>query len=223
MNTTLNRTAAVLIGMVALAGSTHLGAETIAKAVAPAAAMVAEQGLKIATFAGGCFWSMETDFDKLDGVKDTTSGFMGGKTANPTYAEVSTGTTGHAESVQVTYDPKVVSYEKLVDYYWHHVDLVDAGGQFCDRGDEYRPVIFVATPEEKQVAMATKAALDKSGRFKQPIAVAIADAGAFTAAEESHQNFHIKHPIYYGTYRIGCGRDARIKELWGQESAAATH
>lgn len=180
-------------------------------------------GLEVATFAGGCFWSMEYDFDKVPGVKETISGFMGGHTKNPTYAEVSRGDTGHAESVQVTYDPKVVTYDKLVDYYWHHVDLLDGGGQFCDRADEYRPVIFAHTPEQKRIAQESKETLEKSHRFSSPIAVAIADAGPFTAAENYHQNFHVNNEAYYKRYRIGCRRDARLKEIWGAEADTAGH
>ncbi len=180
-------------------------------------------GLEVATFAGGCFWSMEYAFDKAPGVKQTVSGFMGGKTPNPTYAQVSHGNTGHAESVQVTFDPKVTSYAQLVDYYWHHVDLLDGGGQFCDRGDEYRPVIFAHTPGQKQIAAQSKAALDKSGRFATPIAVTIADAGPFTAAEDSHQNFHATNTAYYKRYRAGCGHDRRLKEIWGAEADTAAH
>ncbi len=136
---------------------------------------------------------------------------MGGKTPNPTYDEVSRGNTGHAESVQVTYDPKVVSYPQLVDYYWHHVDLLDGGGQFCDRGDEYRPVIFAHTPEQKQAAADSKAKLDASHRFSTPIAVAVTDAGPFTAAEDYHQNFHNTNAAYYKRYRVGCGHDRRLE------------
>jgi peptide-methionine (S)-S-oxide reductase len=180
-------------------------------------------GMAVATFAGGCFWSMEYEFDQLAGVTQTVSGFMGGKTPNPTYNEVSHGNTGHAESVQVTYDPKLVSYPQLVDYYWHHVDLLDAGGQFCDRGDEYRPVIFAHTPAQKQAAADSKARLDASHRFSTPIAVTITDAGPFTAAEDYHQNFHNTNEKYYKRYRVGCGRDARLKEIWGAEADAAAH
>ncbi|MFN3624095.1 MAG: peptide-methionine (S)-S-oxide reductase MsrA [Hyphomicrobium sp.] len=180
-------------------------------------------GLEVATFAGGCFWSAEYDFDKVPGVKQTISGFMGGHTKSPTYAEVSRGGTGHAESVQVTYDPKVVSYDKLVDYYWRHVDLLDGGGQFCDRGDEYRPVIFAHTPEQKRIAEESKTALDASHRFSSPIAVKIEDAGPFTAAEDYHQNFHVNNEAYYKRYRIGCRRDARLKEIWGAEADTAAH
>jgi methionine-S-sulfoxide reductase len=188
-----------------------------------ASAMPTPKGLEVATFAGGCFWSMEYEFDKLPGVTQTVSGFMGGKTLNPTYDQVSHGNTGHAESVQVTYDPKVVSYPQIVDYYWHHVDLLDGGGQFCDRGDEYRPVIFAHTPEQKQAAADSKAKLDASHRFSTPIAVAVTDAGPFTAAEDHHQNFHTTNAEYYKRYRVGCGRDARLKEIWGAEADTAAH
>jgi peptide-methionine (S)-S-oxide reductase len=178
---------------------------------------------QVATFAGGCFWSMESAFDHLPGVKKAVSGFMGGRTDKPTYAQVSAGTTGHAESVQVTYDPNAVSYEKLVDYYWHHIDLLDSGGQFCDRGNQYRPVIFAHTPEQKRIAEQSRSALDASHRFSSPVAVEIAAAGPFTAAEEYHQNFQKKNPDYYNRYRIGCRRDARLKEIWGAEADTAAH
>jgi peptide-methionine (S)-S-oxide reductase len=180
-------------------------------------------GMAVATFAGGCFWSMEYDFDQLKGVKQTISGFMGGRTEHPTYEQVSMGNTGHAESVQVTYDPKVVSYAQLLDYYWHHVDLLDPDGQFCDQADEYRPVIFVATPEERRLAEASKKAIEDSGRFSSPIAVTIVDAAPFTPAEEYHQDYHLKNPAHYHAYRVGCGRDARIRQLWSGEASTATH
>jgi peptide-methionine (S)-S-oxide reductase len=183
----------------------------------------APAGHEVATFAGGCFWSMEFAFDKARGVTQTVSGFMGGTTPNPTYAQVSRGNTGHAESVQVTFDPKVISYAQLVDHYWHNVDLLDGGGQFCDRGDEYRPVIFAHTPEQKRIAEESKAALDKSGRFATPIAVPIADAGPFTAAEDYHQNFHATNTAHYKRYRAGCGHDRRLKEIWGGEANTAAH
>lgn len=189
----------------------------------PAATSPLPAGLERATFAGGCFWSMEYDFDRLPGVTETISGFMGGQTEHPSYDQVSMGDTGHKESVQITFDPKIVSYEKVVDYYWHHVDLLDGGGQFCDRGDEYRPMIFAHTPEQKRIAEASKAALDASHRFSTPIAVKIEDAGPFTAAEDYHQNFHNTNEAYYKRYRIGCRRDARLKEIWGSEADMAAH
>lgn len=182
-----------------------------------------QQGnLETATFASGCFWCTESDFDKVKGVKETVSGYMGGKTKNPTYEQVSRGNTGHAEALQIKYDPNVVSYQQLLDYYWRHVDLLDGGGQFCDRGSQYRPVIFTHTPEQRKLAEESKAALDKSGRFDKPIAVEIVDASPFTAAEAYHQNYYQTHPIKYRYYRYACGRDQRIKQLWGDE-VTATH
>jgi methionine-S-sulfoxide reductase len=179
----------------------------------------ATQGLAVATFAGGCFWCVESDFDKVDGVVETISGFTGGHTKNPTYGEVGQGQTGHAEAVQLKYDPSKVSYEKLLDYYWRHVDLVDGGGQFCDRGNQYRPAIFTHTPEQKKLAEESKVALAKSGRFKEPIAVEIVPASAFTAAEDYHQDYYKKNPLKYRYYRYSCGRDARIATLWGDADA----
>jgi methionine-S-sulfoxide reductase len=221
----MTRITTLLIAFVALiGGAVLLFAQPAPKAPQPAAAAVPQEGLETATFASGCFWCAESDFDKLDGVKETISGFMGGKTENPTYEQVSMGNTGHAESVQLKFDPKVVSYDKLLDYYWRHTDVLDGGGQFCDRGNQYRPVIFVATPEQRKLAEASKAALEKSARFgDQKIAVEIADAGPFTAAEDYHQDYHNTHQIQYAYYRHACGRDARIKQLWGDEAAAATH
>lgn len=172
---------------------------------------------EIATFAAGCFWCVESDFDKVEGVLETTSGYTGGKTENPKYEDVGGGATGHAEALQVTYDPSKVSYQKLLDYYWRHVDLVDGGGQFCDRGSQYRPVIFTHTEEQKKLADASKAALDASGKFKQKIAVQIVPASTFTAAEDYHQDYYHKNPIRYKYYRSGCGRDARMEQLWGAE------
>jgi len=218
----MTRIAALLIALVALAGgAVLLFAQPAPKAPPLPSAAQPQEGLEVATFASGCFWCTESDFDKVKGVKETISGFMGGKTNNPTYAQVSRGNTGHAESVQVTYDPKVVTYQELLDYYWRHTDVLDGGGQFCDRGSQYRPVIFVATPEQRKLAEASKAALEKSGRFSEPIAVEIVDAGVFTPAEDYHQNYYNTHSLRYAYYRHACGRDARIKQLWGDE--AATH
>lgn len=225
----MTRMAALLAGIVALTGGAALlFAQPAPKqtatpaAAAKTAALLA--GLETATFASGCFWCSESDFDKVKGVTETTSGYMGGHTKNPTYGEVGTGTTGHAESLQVKFDPKVVSYKQLVDYYWRHTDVLDGGGQFCDRGSQYRPVIFVAGSEQRKIAEESKAALEKSGRFSQPIAVEIADAGAFTPAEDYHQNYHNTHSLQYTYYRHACGRDARLEQLWGDEATApATH
>ncbi len=218
----MNRIIALVLALVAFAGGAALlFAQPAPKASPPPATAASQAGLETATFASGCFWCAESDFDKVDGVKETISGFMGGTTKNPTYEQVSMGNTGHAESLQLKFDPKVVSYKQLVDYYFHHTDVVDGGGQFCDRGSQYRPVIFVATPEQRKIAEESKAALDKSGRFSEPIAVEIADAGVFTPAEDYHQNYHNTHSLQYAYYRHACGRDARIKQLWGDE--APTH
>lgn len=179
-----------------------------------------ERKLATATFGSGCFWCTESDFDKVEGVVATVSGYMGGKTESPTYKSVSTGRTGHAESLQVTYDPSVVSYQMLLDYYWRHTDVLDGGGQFCDRGSQYRPVIFTHTPEQARLAADGKKKLDASGRFNRPIAVEIAEASEFTRAEAYHQDYYLKHPAKYRRYRYGCGRDQRLRQLWG---APATH
>ena len=170
-----------------------------------------------ATFAGGCFWCMEPPFDKLDGVISTTSGYTGGAKVNPTYQEVSAGATGHAEAVQVEYDPKKVSYEKLLDVFWHNVDPTQKDGQFCDHGSQYRTGIFVHDADQKRLAEASKAALDKSKPFKGAIVTEIVPATTFYAAEEYHQDYYIKNPIRYKYYRSGCGRDARLKEVWGTD------
>lgn len=188
----------------------------------PAAASV-PASLEVATFSSGCFWCTESDFDKVPGVKETISGFMGGHTEHPTYAQVSMGNTGHAEAVQLRYDPGQVTYQKLLDYYWRHVDLLDGGGQFCDRGSQYRPVIFTHTPEQKKLAEDSKAALQGSNRFDAPIAVQIVAAGPFTPAEDYHQNYYQTHPLKYRYYRYACGRDARLEKIWGVEADTAAH
>jgi methionine-S-sulfoxide reductase len=172
----------------------------------------------VATFAAGCFWCTEADFDKVPGVLETVSGFMGGHVKNPTYRQVTQGGTGHAEVLQVTYDPSKVGYEKLLQVFWRNVDPYDKDGQFCDRGDLYRPEIFVHTPEQRKLAEASKAELAASGKLKEgPIVVAITDASAFTAAEEYHQDFYKKNPMHYWSYRIGCGRDRRLEQIWGKQ------
>ena len=166
-----------------------------------------------AVFAGGCFWCMEKPFEELDGVASVVSGFAGGTVANPTYDQVSSKTTGHYEVVEVVYDPSVVSYDTLLQVYWHNVDPLDDGGQFCDRGSPYRPAIFVDAAEERAAAEATKAQLAE--RFDQPIVVPVLDAAPFYAAEDYHQDFYRTNPARYQSYRMGCRRDARLAELWG--------
>ena len=180
------------------------------------AATMPEDGHAVATFAGGCFWCMEPPYDKLDGVLATTSGYVGGDKVDPTYQEVSAGGTGHAEAVQVTYDPSKVSYETLLDVFWRNVDPLDAGGQFCDRGDQYRTAIFVHDEEQRQLAEKSKQALEDSGRFEQPIVTEIVAAGPFYPAEDYHQDYYEKNPLRYKFYRWNCGRDQRLAEVWGE-------
>jgi len=177
-------------------------------------------GKALATFAGGCFWCMEAPYDKLDGVISTTSGYMGGTKKNPTYGEVSSGSTGHTEVVQVVYDPAKVSYEKLLDVYWHNVDPTVTDRQFCDVGSQYRTAIFVHTEDQRKAAEKSKDEVAKTKPFKEPIVTPVVAAGDFWPAEDYHQDYYIKNPVRYTYYRTGCGRDARLKSLWG---AAAAH
>ena len=173
--------------------------------------------LASAVFAGGCFWCTESDFDKVPGVVSTVSGYSGGRTANPTYEQVSSGGTGHIESVKVTYDPAKVSYAKLVAHFFRTVDPLDGGGQFCDRGSQYRSAIFVANPAERRIAEATKG--NAAGLLKKPIATQILPAAPFYAAEDYHQNYYKKNPTKYKYYRWRCGREARLTQVWGSAAA----
>jgi peptide-methionine (S)-S-oxide reductase len=168
-----------------------------------------------ATFAGGCFWCVEADFDKVDGVISTTSGYTGGHTANPSYEQVSHGGTGHAEAVEIVYDPAKVSYDKLLDVFWHNIDPLAKDRQFCDHGDQYRSAIFYHGDEQRALAEASKAAVQK--RFQQPIQTAVLPAGPFYKAEEYHQDYYLKNPVRYKFYRFNCGRDARLEEVWGKK------
>ncbi len=171
-----------------------------------------------ATFAGGCFWCMEPPYDKLPGVISTTSGYMGGKTKNPTYESISSGMTGHAEVVQIEYDPSKVSYATLVETFWRNVDPTQRDGQFCDHGSQYRTAIFYHNDEQKRVAEASRAALQKNKPFKGDIVTELAPAPEFYRAEEYHQDFYKKNPTRYKLYRTGCGRDARLQALWGKSA-----
>jgi len=176
-----------------------------------------EKNLRVATFAGGCFWCTEADFEKLPGVERVVSGYTGGSKENPTYAEVSSRTTGHVEAVQVDYDPGKVSYGELLDYFWRHIDPTDAGGQFVDRGAQYRSAIFYHNPEQKRLAEQSKEALGKSGKFKKPIVTEIIPFTRFYPAEEYHQDYYRKNPIRYRYYRFGSGRDQFLEKVWAKE------
>ena len=171
----------------------------------------------VAVFAGGCFWCTEADFDKVPGVVSTTSGYIGGNVANPTYQQVSAGATGHTEAVQVQYDPAKTSYAKLLEAFWPTIDPVTANAQFCDHGSQYRSAIFYGNADEKALAEASKATLQASGRLKQPIVTEILPASTFYPAEDYHQNYYKKNPLRYTYYRNGCGRDARLEQLWGKK------
>jgi peptide-methionine (S)-S-oxide reductase len=168
-----------------------------------------------ATFAGGCFWCVEADFDKVPGVISTTSGYTGGQVANPSYEQVSSKTTGHAEAVEIVFDPSKVSYAQLVEHFWRTIDPTVKDRQFCDAGPPYRTAIYVHDAEQLAAVRASLAALEKRKPFKDPIVTEVVPAGPFYKAEEYHQDYYLKNPLRYKYYRTSCGRDARLRELWG--------
>ncbi|MEX2481939.1 MAG: peptide-methionine (S)-S-oxide reductase MsrA, partial [Gammaproteobacteria bacterium] len=170
----------------------------------------------LATFAGGCFWCMEGPFDELDGVLSTTSGYTGGEVEQPTYEQVSAGTTGHTEAVQIVYDPAQVSYAELLDVFWRNIDPTTPDRQFCDKGSQYRPAIFYHDDAQHETVQTSLAQIKKVKTFAEPIQVEIAAAAEFYPAEEYHQDFYLKNPIRYRYYRYRCGRDERLEALWGQ-------
>ena len=170
----------------------------------------------VAIFAGGCFWCMEPPFDKLDGVIATTSGYTGGVKANPTYRQVSSGSTQHREAVQIEYDPKRVSYDKLLAVFWRNIDPLDGRGQFCDKGRHYTSAIFALDDAQRTAAEGSKTALESEGKLGGKIRTEILAAGAFYPAEDYHQDYYTKNPVRYKYYRWGCGRDARLTKLWGE-------
>ena len=172
-------------------------------------------GLAKATFAGGCFWCMERPFDTLDGVISTTSGYTGGDRRHPTYGDVSSGRTAHAEAVEVVYDPAKITYAQLLDVFWRNIDPLTRNRQFCDHGAQYRTAIFFHDAEQERLSRESKRRIDESGRFGAPAVTEIVEAAAFWAAEDYHQDHYLKNPIRYKFYRLGCGRDRRLEELWG--------
>jgi len=192
---------------------------SLALAFAPLAGAAAQSAppapaTAVATFAGGCFWCTEADFDKVEGVISTTSGYIGGMVVNPSYEQVVTGRTGHAEAVEVVYNPAAVSYEQLLEVFWKNHDPLAKDRQFCDRGNQYRPAIFYHNDEQRRLAEATKQKYQ--ARFQQPIQTEITAATTFYKAEEYHQDYYKKNPVRYQFYRFNCGRDARLEELWGK-------
>ncbi len=172
---------------------------------------------EVATFAGGCFWCMQPPFDTLDGIVRTTVGYTGGPEKNPTYKQVSYGKTGHAESIEIVYDPAKISYEELLEVFWMNIDPTDSGGQFVDRGKQYRPAIFSHNEKQKKAAETSKEKLDKSGRFDKPVVVEITEATEFYPAEDYHQKFYKKDKMRYKSYRYGSGRDQFIEKYWGKQ------
>src|SRR4051812_34140632 len=197
-----------------------LGASVRPVSTHPAPLPVPTAGQQVATFAGGCFWSMQKAFDGVAGVVSTTAGYSGGTRAKPTYEDVEGGHTGHAESVQLIYDPSRITYQRLLDIYWHHIDPLTVNAAFCDHGPQYRSIIFYRDAEQQRLAEHSKQALDQSHRFPTPVVTAIEPATAFYPAEEYHQQFYKKNPVRYQAYVLGCGREARIRELWGDSQAS---
>lgn len=169
-----------------------------------------------ATFAGGCFWCLEPPYDKVDGVSETISGYIGGAVESPTYRQVSSGSTGHAEAVRITYDPARVSYEELLDIFWRNIDPTTRDRQFCDRGSQYRPAIFYHDDAQKAAALASLERVERTKTFDAPIRTEIVAATRFWPAEDYHQDYYLKNPVRYKFYRYNCGRDQRLEELWGE-------
>ena len=198
--------AGLAVGLLALGGIITWSPSVVIEAAAPAKAY----------FAGGCFWCMEEAFEKVDGVIGVVSGYMGGTVADPTYEQVSSGQTGHAESVEVSYDPAKVSYEKLLESFWRNVDPVTPNAQFCDHGNQYRSAVFYGSDEEKRLSEGSKSVIERSKRFSVPIVTQLVKASTFYQAEEYHQDFYKKNPIRYKYYKFNCGRAQRLEALWGK-------
>lgn len=180
-------------------------------------------GTEVAIFAGGCFWCVEADFDKVPGVMSTVSGYTGGSVVNPSYKQVTTGSTGHTEAVRIVYDPKVVTYERLLHVFWRSIDPLTRNGQFCDFGTQYRSGIHATNDAQLRKALASRDALEKSGRLKRPVVTEVVRAGPFYPAEGYHQDYYKKNAFQYNLYRFNCGRDARLEEIWGPEAGGASH
>ncbi|MDR3512962.1 MAG: peptide-methionine (S)-S-oxide reductase MsrA [Caulobacteraceae bacterium] len=200
------RLLAGLAALLALAGPLSL-----------AGALAAQPRLEVAVFAGGCFWSMEHDMERVPGVVAVVSGYAGGQVAHPTYEQVSSETTGHLESVKVTFDPARISYAGLVERYWHMIDPTDAGGAFCDRGSSYHSGIFVSGPDQRRIAEASLAAL-RRGPLGGRVVTPVRDATVFWPAEAYHQHYADRHPVDYAAYRLGCGKDRRLRQIWGEQA-----
>ncbi len=204
---------AAIVGILGLMLAAMIGGGALA-----ADKMAASGEQRIATFAGGCFWCVESDFDNVPGVLRTISGYTGGHLKDPTYKDVTAGGTGHREAVRIFFDPKKVTYTALLNIFWRSVDPTDAGGQFCDRGVSYETAIFANSAEQRRLAEASKRKLQHSGALNRPIVTPIETAGRFYPAEDYHQDYYKKSPLRYQLYRFGCGRDKRIRDLWGEDA-----
>ncbi len=215
--------AMLLGGAVYAGGGTDEGSDTPSARVEEASTtiVVSPENATTAVFAGGCFWCMEEAYEKVIGVIDAVSGYAGGTEVDPTYYDVASGTTGHAEVVQVIYDPELVTYDDLLNIFWRNIDLLDAGGQFCDRGSSYRTGVFYVTEEERVSAEASRRELEASGRFSLPIVTEITPLDVFYPAEGYHQNYYKTDPIRYQFYKTACGRVRRLEQLWGEEAGGA--
>ena len=198
--------------------ASFLATSILAASTAHSVPAESDDELATATFAGGCFWCVESDFDTVPGVVETISGYTGGTTAGPTYKQVSEGGTGHREAVQIRYDPKQVSYERLLEIFWRSVDPTDGGGQFCDRGESYQTAIFAGNKEERRLAEASKEALEQSMVLDAPVVTPIEPTGEFWPAEAYHQDYYTKNPVRYRFYRFSCGRDSRVQQVWGRQA-----
>lgn len=212
--TVLGITHALLISLFLLAGAASTSTASPGPDSQGKNAMKNTSNLAVATFAGGCFWCVEADFEKVPGVAKVISGYTGGSRENPTYENYAD--SGHVEAVQVYYDPDKVSYQELLDYFWRHVDPTDPGGQFVDRGPQYRSAIFYHNAEQKRLAEEAKAALERSGRFQKPIVTEILELTEFYPAEDYHQNYYKTHSVRYKYYRWNSGRDQFLQRAWGQ-------
>lgn len=210
-----------LVTAAALVGGFGLGSLSLRAQQTPTPSTVtppAPTGTAKAILAGGCFWCVESDFDKLPGVLSTTSGYVGGTVANPSYEQVSAKRTGHAEAVEIVYDPAKISYDKLLNHFWRTIDPTTKDRQFCDVGSPYRTGIFAVDATQLAQAKASLAAIEKSKPFKEPVVTEVTLAGPFYAAEDYHQDYYKKNPVRYQYYRTSCGRDARLKQLWGSQA-----
>jgi peptide methionine sulfoxide reductase msrA/msrB len=209
----------IIVTIVILFGAIIVGFQNTTKQTSEKSTTMNDENsnLKIATVAGGCFWCVESDFEKVDGVIKAVSGYTGGQMKNPTYKEVSAGGTGHVEAVQVFYDPTIITYKELLDVFWKHVDPTDPGGQFVDRGAQYRTAIFYHDDDQRRIALASKKELDESGRYSKPITTEIIVFSKFYEAEEYHQDYYKKSALRYKFYRYNSGRDQFLETVWKDE------